>query len=50
MYISQVRLRNVKGFHGSREVDLELTAPGRAVVAGCDGSGKTSFRMPARRP
>ncbi|MER5265501.1 AAA family ATPase [Actinosynnema sp. NPDC002837] len=43
MYISQVRLRNVKGFHGAREVDLKLTAPGWTVIAGRNGSGKTSL-------
>ncbi|CCH29082.1 AAA family ATPase [Actinosynnema sp. NPDC047251] len=43
MYISPVRLRNIKGFHGAREVDLHLTAPGWTVIAGRDGSGKTSL-------
>jgi energy-coupling factor transporter ATP-binding protein EcfA2 len=43
MYISQVRLRNVKGFRGAREVDLKLTAPGWTVIAGRNGSGKTSL-------
>ncbi|WP_433270312.1 AAA family ATPase [Actinosynnema sp. CS-041913] len=43
MYISQVRLRNIKGFHGAREVDLKLTAPGWTVIAGRNGSGKTSL-------
>ena len=43
MYISQVRLRNVKGFHGAREVDLKLAAPGWTVIAGRNGSGKTSL-------
>ncbi|NUT93129.1 MAG: AAA family ATPase [Saccharothrix sp.] len=43
MYISQVRLRNIKGFHGTREVDLKLAAPGWTVIAGRNGSGKTSL-------
>jgi DNA repair exonuclease SbcCD ATPase subunit len=43
MYISQVKLRNIKGFHGTREVDLELTAPGWTVIAGRNGSGKTTL-------
>jgi predicted ATPase len=43
MYISQVKLRNIKGFHGAREVDLKLTAPGWTVIAGRNGSGKTTL-------
>lgn len=43
MHIAQVRLRNIKGFHGAREVDLTLTAPGWTVVAGRNGSGKTTL-------
>ncbi|WNV83661.1 AAA family ATPase [Umezawaea sp. Da 62-37] len=43
MYISQVTLRNIKGFHGAREVDLKLTAPGWTVIAGRNGSGKTTL-------
>ncbi|MCS7476624.1 AAA family ATPase [Umezawaea endophytica] len=43
MYISQVTLRNIKGFHGAREVDLDLTAPGWTVIAGRNGSGKTTL-------
>jgi AAA domain, putative AbiEii toxin, Type IV TA system/AAA domain len=43
MYISQVRLRNIRGFHGAREVDLKLTSPGWTVIAGRNGSGKTSL-------
>jgi hypothetical protein len=27
MYTSQVTLGNIEGFHGVREVDLEVTAP-----------------------
>ncbi|WP_086829651.1 AAA family ATPase [Allokutzneria sp. NRRL B-24872] len=48
MYISRVRLSNIRGFHGSRQVDLELTRPdgthaGWTVIAGRNGSGKTSL-------
>ena len=43
MHISQVRLRNIKGFHGAREVDLKLAAPGWTVIAGRNGSGKTTL-------
>ncbi|GAB3001904.1 AAA family ATPase [Saccharothrix stipae] len=48
MYVSKVRLRNVRGFHGSRGVDLDLRRPdgsheGWTVLAGRNGSGKTSL-------
>lgn len=48
MYVSRVRLRNIKGFHGSRNVDLDLRRPdgshaGWTVLAGRNGSGKTSL-------
>jgi energy-coupling factor transporter ATP-binding protein EcfA2 len=48
MYVSQVKLGNIKGFHGAREVDLTLTRPdgshaGWTVVAGRNGSGKTTL-------
>ncbi|HUQ57103.1 AAA family ATPase [Lentzea sp.] len=48
MYVSQVKLRNIKGFHGAREVDLTLTRPdgshaGWTVVAGRNGSGKSTL-------
>ncbi|MBP2331190.1 hypothetical protein JOF56_011575 [Kibdelosporangium banguiense] len=48
MYVSRVRLRNIKGFHGVREVDLDLRRPdgtyaGWTVLAGRNGSGKTSL-------
>jgi hypothetical protein len=48
MYISQVRLRNIKGFHDARDVALDLKRPdgtyaGWTVIAGRNGSGKTSM-------
>jgi len=48
MYISRVRLSNIKGFHNAREVDLTLTRPdgshaGWTVLAGRNGSGKTTL-------
>ena len=48
MYISRVRLRNIRGFSGPRDVDLALTRPdgshaGWTVVAGRNGAGKTSL-------
>jgi predicted ATPase len=48
MYVSQVKLRNIKGFHGAREVDLTLTRPdgshaGWTVIAGRNGSGKSTL-------
>ncbi|WHT16588.1 AAA family ATPase [Crossiella sp. CA-258035] len=48
MYISRVRLENIRGFHGARNVDLTLTRPDRShagwtVIAGRNGSGKTSL-------
>jgi AAA domain, putative AbiEii toxin, Type IV TA system/AAA domain len=48
MYVSRVRLRNIKGFHGARNVDLDLRRPdgshaGWTVLAGRNGSGKTSL-------
>ena len=48
MYISRVRLQNIRGFSGRRNVDLTLTRPdgshaGWTVLAGRNGSGKTSL-------
>jgi predicted ATP-binding protein involved in virulence len=48
MYVSQVKLRNIKGFHGAREVDVTLTRPdgshaGWTVIAGRNGSGKSTL-------
>ncbi len=48
MYISRVRLKNIRGFSGRRNVDLTLTRPdgshaGWTVLAGRNGSGKTSL-------
>ncbi|SDT79967.1 AAA family ATPase [Actinoplanes derwentensis] len=48
MYIKEIKLENVRGFHGSRRVSLDLTRPdgslaGWTVIAGRNGSGKTSL-------
>jgi energy-coupling factor transporter ATP-binding protein EcfA2 len=48
MYISEVRLRDIRGFHDERDVNLTLTRPdgshaGWTVIAGRNGSGKTSL-------
>lgn len=48
MYISRVRLANIRGFSGRRNVDPTLTRPdgshaGWTVLAGQNGSGKTSL-------
>jgi AAA domain, putative AbiEii toxin, Type IV TA system/AAA domain len=48
MYISRVRLENIRGFSGRRNVDLTLTRPdgshaGWTVLAGRNGSGKSSL-------
>jgi AAA domain, putative AbiEii toxin, Type IV TA system/AAA domain len=48
MYVSRVRLENIRGFSGRRNVDLPLTRPdgshaGWTVLAGPNGSGKTSL-------
>jgi energy-coupling factor transporter ATP-binding protein EcfA2 len=48
MYISRVRVENIRGFHGPRNVDLDLTRPdgsyaGWTVIAGRNGSGKTTL-------
>jgi hypothetical protein len=48
MYISHVRLENIRGFSSRRNVDLTLTRPdgshaGWTVLAGRNGSGKTSL-------
>lgn len=48
MYISHVRLENIRGFSDRRNVDLPLTRPdgshaGWTVLAGRNGSGKTSL-------
>lgn len=48
MYISRVRVENIRGFCGRRNVDLTLVRPdgshaGWTVLAGRNGSGKTSL-------
>lgn len=48
MYVSRVRLENIRGFSDRRDVDLTLTRPdgshvGWTVLAGRNGSGKTSL-------
>jgi hypothetical protein len=48
MYISHVRLENIRGFSGHRKVNLTLKRPdgsyaGWTVLAGRNGSGKTSL-------
>ncbi|MEU4561590.1 AAA family ATPase [Actinoplanes sp. NPDC023936] len=48
MYVKQIRLENVRGFHGARTVSLDLTRPdgslaGWTVLAGRNGSGKTTL-------
>jgi hypothetical protein len=48
MYVKEIRLQNVRGFHDGRDVSLDLTRPdgslaGWTVLAGRNGSGKTSI-------
>ncbi|WP_370946324.1 AAA family ATPase [Amycolatopsis sp. cg5] len=43
MYVERVQVENVRGFHGARNVDLTLPGPGWTVIAGRNGSGKTSL-------
>jgi hypothetical protein len=48
MYIKQVELTNIRGFHGRRRLKLDLTRPdgshaGWTVIAGRNGSGKTTL-------
>ena len=48
MYVKRVTLKNIRGFHGDRRVDLDLTRPdgsyaGWTVIAGRNGSGKTTL-------
>lgn len=48
VYIKEIRVENVRGFHGPRNVSLDLTRPdgslaGWTVLAGRNGSGKTSL-------
>lgn len=48
MYIKEIRLENVRGFHDSRDVSLDLTRPdgsfaGWTVLAGRNGSGKSTL-------
>ncbi|MFC4506830.1 MULTISPECIES: AAA family ATPase [Streptomyces] len=48
MYVSRITVRDIKSFHGPREVDLTLTRPdgshtGWTVLAGRNGSGKTTL-------
>ncbi|MEU6376688.1 AAA family ATPase [Streptomyces sp. NPDC046909] len=48
MYVSRIRVQDIKSFHGPRQVDLTLTRPdgshaGWTVLAGRNGSGKTTL-------
>jgi hypothetical protein len=48
VYIKEIRLQNVRGFHDARNVSLDLARPhgslaGWTVLAGRNGSGKTSL-------
>jgi hypothetical protein len=48
MYVSRIRVQDIKSFHGPRQVDLTLTRPdgthaGWTVIAGRNGSGKTTL-------
>ncbi|MFI5605882.1 AAA family ATPase [Amycolatopsis sp. NPDC051903] len=43
MVIDRVRITDVLGFRGARTVDLRLPGPGWIVLAGRNGSGKTTF-------
>jgi hypothetical protein len=48
VYIKEIKLQNVRGFHDARDVTLDLTRPdgslaGWTVLAGRNGSGKTSL-------
>lgn len=48
MYVSRVRLENIRRFSGGRNVDLTLTRldgshAGWTVLAGPNGSGKTTL-------
>jgi len=48
MYVSRLSVENIRGFHGARNVDLDLTRPdgsyaGWTVLAGPNGSGKSTL-------
>jgi energy-coupling factor transporter ATP-binding protein EcfA2 len=48
MHVARLRISGVRGFHGARSVDLDLTRPdgslaGWTVLAGRNGSGKSTF-------
>ncbi|GHA10210.1 AAA family ATPase [Streptomyces echinoruber] len=48
MYVSRIRVRNVRSFHGDRDAALDLARPdgsyaGWTVLAGRNGSGKTTL-------
>ncbi|WP_062357807.1 AAA family ATPase [Herbidospora yilanensis] len=48
MYVTELKISNVKGFTGARDFDLRLTRPdgshaGWTVLAGRNGSGKTTI-------
>jgi hypothetical protein len=48
VYVKEIRLENVRGFHDARNVSLDLTRPdgslaGWTVLAGRNGSGKTTL-------
>ena len=49
MYVAKVKLENIRGFHDTRRVDLDLSRTGHdsfagwTVLVGCNGSGKTTL-------
>src|SRR5215469_9305379 len=48
MHVAKLRISGVRGFHGDRSVDLDLTRPdgslaGWTVLVGRNGSGKSTF-------
>ena len=48
MYVSKLKIQGIRGFDGSRSVNLDFTRPdgsyaGWTVLAGRNGSGKTTM-------
>lgn len=48
MHVAKLRITGVRGFHGDRSIELDLTRPDRSlagwtVLAGRNGSGKSTF-------